>query len=53
MARAQCHTIRLALLKIGALVMLCARKARVSLTNGCPYAAHLAAAWSRLRPAPG
>lgn len=52
MARAQCHTIRLKLLKIGALVTLSARKVWVSLASGCPYAAIFAAAWSKLRAAP-
>lgn len=52
MARAQCHTIRSKLLKIGALVTLSARKVWVSLASGCPYAAIFATAWGRLRPAP-
>jgi len=53
MARAQCHTIRLKLLKIGALVTITARKVWVSLASGCPYAAIFAAAWRRLRVASG
>jgi len=52
MARAQCHTIRVKLLKIGALVTLSARKVWVSLASGCPYAAIFATAWSQLRAAP-
>jgi hypothetical protein len=39
MARAQCQTIRLKLLKIGALVRVTVRKVWVSLASGCPYAA--------------
>ena len=39
MARAQCQTIRLKLLKIGALVRVTVRKVWVSLASSCPYAA--------------
>jgi hypothetical protein len=52
MAHAQCHTIRVKLLKIGALVTLSARKVWVSLASGCPYAAIFATAWAQLRAAP-
>jgi Transposase DDE domain group 1 len=39
MAEAQCQTIRLKLLKIGALVRVTVRKVWVSLASSCPYAA--------------
>jgi hypothetical protein len=35
---AQCHTIRLKLLKIGALVRVTVRKVWVKMASGCPYA---------------
>ena len=38
MARAQCQTIRLKLLKIGALVQVTVRKVWVRLAGSCPYA---------------
>ena len=38
LARAQCHTIRLKLLKIGAQVRVTVRKIWVSLASGSPYA---------------
>ncbi len=38
MARAQCGTIRLKLLKIGARITLSVRKVRLSLSEGYPYA---------------
>jgi len=38
MARAQCQTIRLKLLKIGAQVRVTVRKVWVSFSSGCPYA---------------
>jgi hypothetical protein len=38
MATAQCQTIRLKLLKIGAQVKVTARKVWISLAGGCPYA---------------
>jgi hypothetical protein len=37
LARAQCQTIRLKLLKIGAQVRVTVRKVWVSLAQGCPY----------------
>jgi hypothetical protein len=37
MAQAQCQTIRLKLLKIGAQVKITVRKVWVSLAGGCPY----------------
>jgi hypothetical protein len=39
LARAQCQTIRLKLLKIGALVRVTVRKVWAHLASGCPYAA--------------
>jgi hypothetical protein len=39
MAEAQCQTIRLKLLKIGALVRVTVREAWVSLASSCPSAA--------------
>src|SRR5512147_241700 len=41
LAEAQCQTIRLKLLKIGALVRVTVRKVWVSLASSCPYAAVL------------
>jgi hypothetical protein len=38
MARAQCNTIRLKLLKIGAQVRITVRKIWVAYAEGCPYA---------------
>jgi hypothetical protein len=38
MAKAQCQTIRLKLLKIGALVRVTVRKVWVKFSSGCPYA---------------
>ena len=39
LARAQCHTIRLTLLKIGARVRITVRKVWLALASGCPHAA--------------
>ena len=39
LARAQCQTIRLTLLKVGARVRVTTRKVWVALASGCPYAA--------------
>lgn len=53
LARAQCQTIRLKLLKIGALVRVTVRKVWVKLSSGCPYAdvfRRVHATLSRLRP---
>jgi hypothetical protein len=55
LACAQCQTIRLKLLKIGALVRVTVRKVWVRLASSCPYAAvfrHVHANLSRLRPVP-
>src|SRR3954466_14021498 len=53
MAEAQCQTIRLKLLKIGALVRVTVRKVWVKMSSGCPYAEvfrRVHANLSRLRP---
>jgi hypothetical protein len=48
MAEAQCQTIRLKLLKIGALVRVTVRKVWVSLASSCPYAELFRRAHERL-----
>jgi hypothetical protein len=53
LAEAQCQTIRLKLLKIGALVRVTVRKVRVKLSSGSPYAEafrRVHANLARLRP---
>jgi hypothetical protein len=53
LAEAQCLTIRLKLLKIGALVRVTVRKGWVKMSSGCPHAAvfrRVHANLSRLRP---
>jgi hypothetical protein len=53
LAEAQCLTIRLKLLKIGALVRVTVRKVWVKMSSGCPYAdvfRQVHANLSRLRP---
>ena len=55
LAEAQCQTIRLKLLKIGALVQVTVRKVWVRLASSCPYAAvfrQVHANLARLRPLP-
>ncbi|MGH7751808.1 MAG: IS1380 family transposase [Gemmatimonadales bacterium] len=52
LARAQCDTIRLKLLKIGAQVRITVRKVWVSLASGSPYAALFAQAYHNLRASP-
>ena len=52
LARAQSSTIRLKLLKIGALVRITVRRVWVSMAGGCPYAELFAQAWARLRASP-
>src|SRR3954449_1532779 len=55
LAEAQCQTIRLKLLKIGALVQVTVRKVWVRLASSCPYAAvfrQVHANLARLRPVP-
>jgi len=50
MARAQCGTIRLRLLKIGARVRVTVRKIWVAMSESWPYREILLHAWHRLRP---
>ncbi len=52
LARAQCHTIRLKLLKIGARVRVTVRKIWVSLASGSPYAAIFEQTYHNLLAAP-
>jgi Transposase DDE domain group 1 len=52
LAKAQCATIRLKLLKIGALIRITVRRVWVSMAGGYPYAELLAQAWTRLRASP-
>jgi hypothetical protein len=52
LAHAQCHTIRLKLLKIGAQIRVTVRKVWVSLASGSPYAALFAQVYTNLRAAP-
>jgi hypothetical protein len=49
MARAQCGTIRLRLLKIGALIRVSVRRLVIALSSGCPDADVFAQAWTNLR----
>jgi len=51
MARAQCGTIRLKLLKIGARVRITVRKIWVAMSESWPHREILLHAWHRLRPA--
>jgi len=52
LARAQCHTIRLKLLKIGAQVRVTVRKVWVSLSSSSPYAALFRRVCANLRALP-
>jgi hypothetical protein len=52
LARAQCGTIRLKLLKIGALIRVTVRRVWISLAEGYAYAALLAQVWAQLRALP-
>lgn len=52
LAKAQCHTLRLKLLKIGAQVRVTVRKVWVSLASGSPYAATFAQTYQNLLAAP-
>ncbi len=52
LAQAQCSTIRLKLLKIGALIRVTVRKVWVSMAGGYPYAQRWAGIWSRLQLIP-
>ena len=47
-ARATCGTIRLRLLKIGALVRISVRRVKIAMASGCPYQAEYRHAHSRL-----
>jgi hypothetical protein len=49
MARAQCHTIRLKLLKIGARIRVTVRKIWVSFTESCPYQSLFRQVYDHLR----
>jgi Transposase DDE domain group 1 len=52
LAQAQCSTIRLKVLKIGALVRITVRKVWVSMAGGYPYGDLFAQAYAQLRAAP-
>jgi hypothetical protein len=52
LARAQCDTIRLKLLKIGAQVRVTVRKVWVSLASGSPYAGLFAQVYANLHAMP-
>ena len=49
LARAQCTTIRLTLLKIGARIRITVRKVWLALASGCPHAALFAQVHANLR----
>ncbi len=50
MARAQCGTIRLKLLKIGAVVIRNTRRVRLHLSTACPNKALVHTVAARLKP---
>jgi Transposase DDE domain group 1 len=52
LARVQCSTIRLKLLKVGALVRITVRRVWVSMAGGDPHAELFAQACARLRVVP-
>ncbi len=52
LAQAQCSTIRLKLLKIGAVIRVTVRKVWVSMAGGYPYAQRWARIWARLQLIP-
>jgi hypothetical protein len=52
LAQAYAGTVRLKLLKIGAVVRVSVRRVRVSLATGCPAQALFERAWQRLRAGP-
>ena len=52
MAQAQCGTIRLKLLKIGARIRVTARKVWISMSSGCPAAGVYAEVFRNLEQAP-
>ena len=49
MERAQCDTIRVKLLKIGAMIRLSVRRVVLKLASGCPYQSIFAAAYRKLQ----
>jgi hypothetical protein len=49
MAKAQCHTIRVCLLKIGARVKVSVRRVVVSMASACPFQFIFTAAWKNLQ----
>lgn len=51
-AQAQCNTIRLKLLKIGAAIRVTVRKVWISLSESCPYAEAFHKAWQQLQAIP-
>lgn len=51
-AQAQCNTIRLKLLKIGAAIRVTVRRVWISLSESCPYAALFWRAWEQLQTVP-
>ena len=50
-AEANCGTIRLRLLKIGALVRVSVRRVKIAMASACPFAQEYALAYARLRHA--
>src|SRR5712671_3032501 len=52
LAQAQCNTIRLKLLKIGALIRITVRKVWISLAGGYPYVALFQQVYEKLRAVP-
>ena len=52
MAKAQCHTIRLKLLKLGARIRVTVRRIVVSIATGCPYQRIFRAAYANLQKIP-
>jgi hypothetical protein len=52
LAQAQCETIRLKVLKIGALVRITVRRVWVSMAGGYPYGEMFAQAYAQLRALP-
>ena len=52
MAQAQCSTLRLKLLKIGALIRITVRKVWVSMASGYPYAERFRQVYARLQAMP-
>jgi hypothetical protein len=49
MAQAQCDTIRVKLLKIGATIQVTVRRVVLALSEGCPFQAVFQRAWANLR----